>query len=242
MGVEGVNTLEEDILESETWELETERLGKGKKRDSGENPVEDKPSRKKRKEKGWRQMESHDWGNKALQDREPEEIDVEAKTNIDTMQDINLASSGRRMPRMELPGKKLLAITYIPGGAVVENGTGAEDRSGATKLTREEEKKSRSRAMGTKEKTQARQKDRKNTPSVARKVYKQGLRRIRQDIETGIQPMIFQFLNDKHREEQVQGGQPPQPGGDGGGCVPSPVRKRSCPSQFNSPSKRKTKK
>ena len=60
MGVEGGNTLEEDILESETWELETQRLGKGKKRDSGENLVEDKPSRKKRKEKGWRQMESHD--------------------------------------------------------------------------------------------------------------------------------------------------------------------------------------
>ena len=87
-------------------------------------------------------------------------------------------------------------------------------------------------------KTRARQKGSIKTPTVAKKKeYKQGLRRMKQEIETGVQPRILKFLAD-HGEEPVHGGQPPQTGGGGGGCVPSPVRKRSCPSNFDSPSKR----
>ena len=70
------------------------------------------------------------------------------------------------------------------------------------------------------------------TPTVAKKKeYMQVRRRMKQEMETGVQPRILKFLAD-------HGGQPPQTGGGGGGCVPSPVRKRSCPSIFDSPSKR----
>ena len=150
----------------------------------------------------------------------------------------SLASSGRRMPRMELSGKRLLAITFIPGGAECVNRTGVEEMNETKKLTIQEEGKKSTQVMGIVEGTQARKKDSKNTPNVARKVYKQGLRRLRQQIDDGIQPRILQFLTDDRRGEQDQGGQPPQSGGSGGGSIPSPVRKRSCSSQVDSPSKR----
>ena len=118
------------------------------------------------------------------------------------------------------------------------NGTGVEERNETKKLTIQEEGKKSTQVLGIDEGTKARQKDSKNTPNVARKVYKQGLRRLRQEIDEGIQPRILQFLTDGHRDEQVQGGQPPQSGGNGGGSMLSPVRKRSCSSQVNSPSKR----
>ena len=42
--------LEEEAIDSETWELEAKRLVKGKKRDFVENTREEKPQRKKRRE------------------------------------------------------------------------------------------------------------------------------------------------------------------------------------------------
>ena len=114
--------------------------------------------------------------------------------------------------------------------------TGADDPGEmVTKgLTRQES----SRPMGRVNKTKTRQHGSNKTPTVAKKKeYKQGLRRMKQEIERGVQPRILKFLAD-HGEEPVHGGQPPQTGGGGWGCVPSPVRKRSCPSNFDSPSKR----
>ena len=114
--------------------------------------------------------------------------------------------------------------------------TGADDPGEpvTTGLTRKES----SRPMGRVNKSQTRQNGSNKTPTVAKKrEYKQGLRRMRQEIETGVQPRIFKFPADPGGKP-VQGGQPPLTGGGGGGCVSSPVRKRSCPSNFDSPSKR----
>ena len=117
-------------------------------------------------------------------------------------------SSGRGMPKDGLPGK-VLALTFVPGGAVGGNVTGADDLE--EPVTREEGKKS-TRAMVIVSKTRARQKGSVKTPTVAKKKeYKQGLRRMKQEIETGVQPRIFKFLAD-HGEEPVHGGQPPQTG------------------------------
>ena len=69
-------------------------------------------------------------------------------------------------------------------------------------------------------------------------VVKQGLRRMKQEIEKGIQPSIFNFLSNDSGVGKFRGGQPPVSGGSGGGCVDSAVRKRSCPNTFNSAKKK----
>ena len=63
---------------------------------------------------------------------------------------------------------------------------------------------------------------------------------MKQDIENGIQPKIFKFLSSDFGGGKFRGGQPPVPGGSGGGCEDSAVRNISFWNTFKSP-KRKIK-
>ena len=133
------------------------------------------------------------------------------------------SSSGKSLPRTELPGK-MLAITFIPGGAEQEEEP--EEEYGPTQVL---------------DKVNAREEMVINLPTVrvaSKRVYKQGLRRMKKDIEMGIQPKIFKFLSSDFGGGTFRGGQPPVPGGSGVGCEDSAVRKRSCPKTFNSPKKK----
>ena len=131
------------------------------------------------------------------------------------------SSSGMSLPRTELPGK-MLAITFIPGGA--EKGEEPGEQYRPTRVL---------------DKVNAREQMVTNFTTVASKrVYKQGLRRMKQEIENGIQPRIFNFLSKDSGVGKFHGGQPPVSGGSGGGCVDSAVRKRSCPNTSNSMNKK----
>ena len=119
----------------------------------------------------------------------------------------------------------MLAITFIPGGAEQEEEP--EEEYGPTQVL---------------DKVDAREEMVINCTLymyvASKRVYKQGLRRMKQDIENGIQPKIFKFLSSDFGGGKFRGGQPPVPGGSGVGCEDSAVRKRSCPNTFNSPKKK----
>ena len=70
-----------------------------------------------------------------------------------------------------------------------------------------------------------------NTPTAAtRKVYNQGLRRLKQKIEIGTQPKIIKLFSDGSGEARIGGGQPYKPVGTGGGDM-SRYEKKKLPKQ-----------
>ena len=242
-------------LECQAWEIEAVKLEKGKKRNVGEQ-IERTNSKKRRKVRGWRKEENHDWGliiveedgwekfvkpvDSLVIENKPTVTDLPAKlggkeeesttpspsTSTPKMRDIKEytplpSSSGMSLPRTELPGK-MSAISLLPGGAEQEEEP--EERYGPTRVL---------------DKVNAREQMVTNSTTVASKrVYKQGLRRMKQEIENGIQPRIFNFLSKDSGVGKFRGGQPPVSGESGGGCVDSAVRKRSCPNTSNSMNKK----